>query len=58
MSMPDSFFKKLNDAEEKIFRLWARKNWHFGMPVNELWHPVVRDEIEKIKLELAHANSN
>ena len=52
--MDDSFFKQLNQEEEKQFRLWARKNWHFGMEVNELWHPVVRDEIKKIKEELGH----
>jgi hypothetical protein len=50
--MDDSFFRTLNKEEEKQFRDWARKNWHFGMEVNEMWHPCVRDEIRLIVKEI------
>jgi hypothetical protein len=49
--MDDSFFKTLNETEEKQFRDWARKNWKLGDSINELWHPCVRDEIKKMQNE-------
>jgi len=46
-------FRKLSKKEEKSFRLWARDNWRKGMEIDQLWHPVIRDEIEKIISETA-----
>lgn len=46
--MDDTFFRTLTADEEQTFRQWARDNWSPGDEVNELWHPVVRDEIAKI----------
>ena len=46
--MLDSFFRQLTLEEEKPFRQWARDNWKFGDKVQEVWHPVVRDEIQKM----------
>ena len=47
--MKDSFFRQLTLEEEKPFRQWARDNWKFGDKVQEVWHPVVRDEIAKMQ---------
>ncbi len=44
-------WRPLKKAEEKKFRAWARANWKPGQEVNQLWHPVVRDEIDKMKEE-------
>lgn len=44
-------FRQLTDEEELTFRLWARDNWQHGMNVSELWHPIVRDEIDKMEAE-------
>jgi hypothetical protein len=41
-------FKTLNAIEEMEFRNWARNNYIKDSPVNELWHPVVRDECNRI----------
>lgn len=49
--MPDSLFRSLTPEEEQQFRSWARDNWKPGDPVLQIWHPVVRDEIEKIQAE-------
>ena len=53
--MDDMFFRKLTVKEEKRFRRWARKNWKPGDEVNPVWHPVVRDEIEKMQNEVEKA---
>lgn len=48
---PDSFFRPLDAAEEETFRIWAR-TWHKANPdgeVSPVWHPVVRDEIAKLR---------
>jgi hypothetical protein len=50
--MKDSFFKKLTVSEEKQFRQWARDNWKFDDDVPKIWHPIVKDEIKKIKEEV------
>ena len=44
-------FRQLSDAEDAEFRAWARANWKPGDAVNELWHPVVRDECKRIEEE-------
>ena len=43
-AMPDSWFKKLDPEQDQSFREWARENWKVGDPINDLWHPTVRDE--------------
>ena len=42
-------FRELNAEEEQQFRQWARDNYQPGMEVSELWHPIVRNELEKLK---------
>lgn len=37
-------FRILNAKQERLFRKWARDNYKPGAEINELWHPVVRDE--------------
>lgn len=41
-------FKQLTTTEEHDYRAWARGNYKPGDSVNPLWHPVIRDEIDKI----------
>jgi hypothetical protein len=45
-------FRELDAAEEAEFRKWARDNWKPGMPISDVWHPAVRDEIRKMQEEL------
>lgn len=45
------FFRDLSAQEETEFRQWARDNYTPGAQVNNLWHPVVRDECAKINQE-------
>ena len=42
-----SLYRELDTEEEKEFRQWARDNFDIKS-VNTAWHPVVRDEWEKI----------
>ena len=49
--MTDDMFRVLTFEETQKFRQWARENWKPGDPVNEVWHPVVRDECRKIEEE-------
>jgi len=49
--LPDSFFKKLSPKQEREFRQWARENYNHGETIPCIWHPVVRDECEKINKE-------
>lgn len=51
MSNNDWMFRKLDSEEEQEFRLWARENYKPGTEIDSLWHPVVRDECEKINQE-------
>lgn len=46
---PVSIWKDLTVEETERYRLWARANWSPGDPIQELWHPVVRDEIARIQ---------
>lgn len=41
-------FRALDPAEAERFREWAREHHRPGEPVSPLWHPVVRDECERI----------
>ena len=50
--MHDSFFRTLDPDEEAQFRQWARANWKLNDFIDPLWHPVVRDEIQRIKAEV------
>ena len=49
--IPDSFFRKLTAQEEISFRQWARDNYVISSEINELWHPSVRDECNKMNKE-------
>jgi len=44
-------FRDLNPEEEKEFRQWARANYEPGMENHALYHPMIRDECNKIKTE-------
>lgn len=48
MSVPDWVFDKLSPEREKIFRQWARDNYIPHSVISEAWHPVVRDECQKM----------
>lgn len=41
-------FRELDKKEEKEFRQWARDNYKKGDEIKPIWHPVVRDECNKI----------
>ena len=49
--MRDSFFKELSPEEETQFRGWARRKYNLGAEIKNVWHPVVRDECERMNLE-------
>jgi hypothetical protein len=55
------WFRKLNKKEELQFRLWARENYQPFTQIDELWHPVVREECLQMNVEqrtAMKANSN
>ena len=41
-------FKELNLDEVKSFKDWAWDFYKAGDPIDELWHPVIQAECEKI----------
>lgn len=45
-------WRDLPPEEESEFRKWTRENYHKGDVINELWHPVVRDECNKINADV------
>lgn len=47
-------FRDLNESEVKEFRKWARNNYIVGSNIPIIWHPIVRDECEKINKEHIH----
>ena len=50
-TLPDSFFKRLSPAEEREYRQWARDNYQIGQRIPLIWHPVLRDECNKMNQE-------
>jgi len=49
--MHDCLFRELNDDEVNQFKQWARDNYVLGTEVSKLWHPVVREECERMEQE-------
>jgi hypothetical protein len=49
--MKDEMFRELSADEQVDFRRWARVNYKAGQPINEVWHPVTRDECDIINRE-------
>lgn len=47
-------FKNLSDEQEASFRNWARENWNIGKPIEEIWHPVVLDEVANMIKKLVN----
>lgn len=45
-------FRELSPLDEEQFREWARENYIPQEPIPPFWHPVIRDECEKINKEL------
>jgi hypothetical protein len=41
-------FRELSPEEEVKFRQWAQKNFDPERKVEEVWHPVIRDEWTKL----------
>lgn len=42
-------FVNLDESEQETFRMWARTNWQPDTAPDPAWHPIVRDEWNKIK---------
>lgn len=49
--MEDFQWRYLDKEETEEFRQWARDNYKIGDKVDPVWHPVVREECEKIRKE-------
>jgi|TARA_R100000482_G_C5037451_1_gene106788 hypothetical protein len=52
-TLPDSFFIELDNEKEALFRKWARDKYEPFTEIKPVWHPVVRDECDKINTEHA-----
>ena len=52
---PDTFFRPLNEPEEREFRQWARDYYRIGEPIPSFWHPTLRDECRQMTEEAASA---
>ena len=50
-------FQELSVEEEIEFRAHARENYEPGMPIDEIFHPVWKDEARKMNKEIADASS-
>lgn len=50
-TMPDSFFRSLDDQEVNEFKQWARDNHKPGDTIQGIWHPVIREECQRIDQE-------
>ena len=48
--MDNSFFRVLTEPEAEEFRQWARDNYTPGDDVPEIWHPVLREECERMNV--------
>jgi hypothetical protein len=44
-------FRELTPEQEKAFRLYSRKTYKPGSPIEGIWHPVCQDECVKINVE-------
>ena len=51
MEIPNEYFRGLNAKEQTVFRQWARDNYKPGANINPVWHPIVREECEKMNRE-------
>jgi hypothetical protein len=47
----DGLFRNLTLAEEVEFKVWAREYYEPNAHIDEVWHPVIRKECEKINKE-------
>lgn len=45
-----TMYRELSKEEQKEFRQWARENYTIGDTINPIWHPIVKDECQKMKL--------
>jgi len=57
MNNPDWMFRTLESDEEATFRKWAREHWEPKEP-ETCWHPVVRDEWNRITKERSNERQN
>lgn len=46
-------FRMLTAEEEREFRAWAREHYEAGTYIKPFWHPVVRDECQRISAHLS-----
>jgi hypothetical protein len=49
--LPDNMFRELGDEEGQEFRDWATDNYVPGAEISNYWHPIVKEECEKINKE-------
>ena len=42
---------ELSEEDKADFIKWARSNYIPNTPINDLWHPVIQEECQKINLE-------
>ena len=47
----NSLFRSLSEKEVEEFRKHARENYLVGTNINDVWHPVYRDECMKMNAE-------
>lgn len=45
-------FRQLTEPEKEKFRQWARTNYIPHTKINEVWHPVVQAECNRINGEI------
>ena len=51
MNMDNRLFKILTEEEAVAYRQWARENYTPGDEIPTIWHPVIREECEKMNVE-------
>lgn len=50
---PNSMSPRLTAEDKAFYRAWARQSYEPNGAINESWHPVVRQECERIDREAA-----
>jgi len=57
-SFTPTYFRELQEKEEKEFRQWARDNYEINGLISSLWHPAVQDECKKMNIEQRNNKKN
>jgi len=53
----DGMYRELSNQEVKEFKQWANENYKPNEPIESLWHPVIKQECERINIKFYMENT-